>query len=92
MSTRESGDEDVLTETDSAGYGLAQYKLPLSLVSAVVATGMLGYVIDIAAGPLTESTTLAHQISGLFGALALVLAICSVVLAVLWGGFLLTKR
>lgn len=72
----------VLSEYRVVGYGIA----------AILAVWMLGYVVDLASGPYTESTELAHTIAGMLGAAALVLAICGAFIAVLWGGLFLSRR
>ncbi len=71
---------------------LDQYR---SLLYAFGATGLLaaiGAVIDVAAGPMSDSTKLAHQIAGLLGAAAGALGICLLCVVVLWGILVVTDR
>lgn len=71
---------------------LDQYRMLVYTFGAAVLLALLGAVIDLVSGPLTESSKLAHQISGLLGATALALGICLVLVVALWGVLVVTNR
>ncbi|WP_152421558.1 hypothetical protein [Haloferax gibbonsii] len=89
MATTESLDSNTDSRALSA---LSEYTPVLYFIGSVLGILFLGYAVDILAGPLNESTVLAHQISGLLAAVALVLAICGVLVAVLWAGLFISNR
>jgi len=53
---------------------------------------MAGYTVDLLAGSYSDSTELAHTVSGLLGAAAMVLALCGLFVLVLWTGLIVSNR
>ena len=71
---------------------LDQYQALVYTFGATVVLATIGAVIDVAAGPMTDSTKLAHQISGLIGATAVVLGMCLLLIIALWSILVVTSR
>lgn len=69
-----------------------QYRALLYTFGVTALLAAIGAVIDVAAGPMTDDTELAHQIAGLLGAAAGALGICLLGVAVLWGILVVTDR
>lgn len=78
--------------TDRVWFVLSKYRTIVYGALAVLAIWMSGYALDVLAGPYNESTKLVHIVSGLLGAAALVVAICGLVVALLWAGLVLSNR
>jgi hypothetical protein len=83
-------DSDSLLER--VGFVLSEHRLVVYGALGVFAVWMSGYVVDLLAGPYSESTELAHTISGLLGATAMVLALCGALVSALWAVLILSNR
>ena len=68
-----------------------QYRMLLYIFGTAALFAALGGTIDVASGPLTDDTELAHQIAGLLGAASLALVICLLLVVVLCGILVLTN-
>jgi hypothetical protein len=69
-----------------------QYRALLYTFAATALLAAIGAVIDVAVGPMTDDTELAHQIAGLLGAAAGALGICLLCVTVLWAVLAVTDR
>jgi len=93
MSTSETRDStEAYGETGSIRFKLSEYRTALYYAGVVAGIAFLGYIVDIAAGRLTESTKLAHQISGLLGGVAVILALCGLFVGLIWGALFLSNK
>ena len=90
LSTRLQRDSD--SAIDRLKFVLSEYRLVVYGALGVFGVWMSGYVVDILAGPYSESTELAHTVSGLLGAAAMVLALCGLFVLLLWGGLFVSNR
>lgn len=94
MSLSESLDVDP-SEVDEPGdlrFLLSEYSAVVSFLGVVLGFALIGYVIDIIAGPLSQSTLFAHRVAGLFGGVAVVLFVCGVVIALTWMVLIVSNR
>lgn len=93
MSTNEGDwNTDGSRERSRFSIVLDQYRALLYTFGATAMLAAIGAAIDVAVGPMTESTKLAHQIAGLLGGTAVALGICLLFVVVLWGVLVVTNR
>lgn len=85
-------DEDRRFLVDKTYSTLTQHRGLLWVVVAIGTIWMLGYVLDVVAGPYNESTRFVHIVSGLLGTAAVIFVLCSIALGLLWGAALVVTR
>lgn len=71
---------------------VSEYRLAIYGLVAILSVWFLGYAVDLLAGPYNDSTNLAHTVSGLLGATAMVIALCAVLVGSLWAVLVVSNR